>query len=56
VPLGEGQVNIRKFVQTLMKIGYPGPLCIEREAGDQASRMRDIVHGIRYLRECLAAK
>ncbi len=54
VPLGEGQVNIKKFVQTLKKVGYRGPLCIEREVGDQEGRLRDVAHGIRYLRECLA--
>lgn len=54
VPLGEGQVNIRAFVQTLKKIGYSGPLCIEREVGNQQERLRDVAHGIRYLRECLA--
>jgi len=55
VPLGQGQVNIRAFVQTLKKVGYTGPLCIEREVGNQEDRMRDVLHGIRYLRECLAA-
>ena len=55
VPLGQGQVNIREFIQTLKKVGYRGPLCIEREVGDQEDRMRDVLHGIRYLRECLAA-
>lgn len=54
VPLGEGQVNIKKFVQTLKKVGYRGSLCIEREVGDQEGRIRDVAHGIRYLRECLA--
>jgi sugar phosphate isomerase/epimerase len=53
VPLGQGQVNIRQFVKTLQKAGYRGPLCIEREAGNQ--RLADIAHGIRYLRECLSA-
>jgi sugar phosphate isomerase/epimerase len=51
VPLGQGQVNVRQFVKTLQKVGYRGPLCIEREAGDQ--RVADIAHGIRFLRECL---
>jgi len=55
VPLGQGQANIKQFVQTLKKVGYRGPLCIEREVGDQAQRLADIAHGIRYLRECLAA-
>jgi sugar phosphate isomerase/epimerase len=55
VPLGRGQVNIRKFVETLHKVGYRGPLCIEREVGDQEQRLADVAHGIRYLRECTAA-
>jgi sugar phosphate isomerase/epimerase len=56
VPLGQGQVNIRAFVQTLQKVGYRGSLCIEREVGDQAGRLADLAHGIRYLRDCLAAR
>lgn len=55
VPLGQGQVNIRQFVKTLQKVGYRGPLCIEREVGDQAQRVEDINDGIRFLKECLAA-
>src|SRR5438105_11989228 len=54
VPLGHGQVNIKAFVQTLKKVGYRGPLCIEREVGDQEQRVTDIAHGIRYLQQCLA--
>jgi sugar phosphate isomerase/epimerase len=53
VPLGKGQVNIRQFVKTLQKVGYRGPLCIEREVGNQEQRLADISHGIRYLKECL---
>jgi sugar phosphate isomerase/epimerase len=49
VPLGQGQVNIRKFVETLKKVGYRGPLCIEREVGNQEQRLADVAHGIRYL-------
>jgi sugar phosphate isomerase/epimerase len=55
VPLGRGQVNIRQFVKTLQKVGYRGPLCIEREVGDQEQRVADIAHGIAYLRECLGS-
>lgn len=55
VPLGQGAVNIRLFIQTLKKVGYQGPLCIEREVGNQDERLRDIAHGIRYLKDCLAA-
>lgn len=54
VPLGTGQTNTKLFVQTLKKVGYRGPLCIEREVGSQADRYRDIEHGVRFLRECLA--
>jgi sugar phosphate isomerase/epimerase len=54
VPLGQGQVNLKQWVRTLKKVGYCGPLCIEREVGDQEQRVADIAHGIRYLRECLA--
>ncbi len=53
VPLGAGQVNIPAFVEALKKIGYRGPLCIEREVGTQQERLHDIAHGIRVLRECL---
>ena len=55
VPLGHGQADIRRFIQTLKKVGYAGPLCIEREVGTQEQRFADIAHGIRYLNECLAA-
>ena len=55
VPLGKGQVNIRQFIKTLQKVGYRGPLCIEREVGDQEQRLADIAHGIKFLRECLAS-
>jgi sugar phosphate isomerase/epimerase len=53
VPLGKGQVNIRQFVKTLQEIGYRGPLCIEREVGNQEQRLADVAHGIRFLRQCL---
>ena len=46
-------MNIQQFVKTLQKVGYRGPLCIEREVGNQQERLRDVAHGIRYLRECL---
>jgi sugar phosphate isomerase/epimerase len=54
VPLGQGQVDIRAFVRALQKVGYRGPLCIEREVGSQEERLRDLAHGVRFLRECLA--
>ena len=54
VPLGKGQTNTRLFVQALKKAGFRGPLVIEREVGNQEERLRDVAHGIRFLRECLA--
>jgi len=53
VPLGQGQTNTRLFVQTLQRVGYRGPLVIEREVGTQSERFGDIQHGIRFLKECL---
>jgi sugar phosphate isomerase/epimerase len=54
VPLGQGEVNIARFIKTLKSVGYSGPLIIEREVGDQAGRLRDVAHGLQHLRECLA--
>jgi L-ribulose-5-phosphate 3-epimerase len=53
VPLGKGQVNIPLFIQTLKKVGYRGPLFVEREVGDQKQRFDDIAAGLRLLRECV---
>lgn len=52
VPLGQGQANIPMFVKKLRAIGFQGALVIEREVGNQKERLRDVAHGIRYLREC----
>jgi sugar phosphate isomerase/epimerase len=54
VPLGQGETDTRRFVQTLKRVGYRGPLVIEREVGNQAERLRDVAHGIRFLRQCLS--
>ena len=54
VPLGRGQTNTKAFVAALKRIGFSGPLCIEREVGTQEERFQDIEHGVRFLRECLA--
>lgn len=50
VPLGEGEVNIPAFIHALKSIGYTGVLAVEREVGDQASRVRDIASGLSLLR------
>jgi sugar phosphate isomerase/epimerase len=54
VPLGQGQTNTREFIRLLKKVGYRGPLCIEREVGSQEECFRDIEYGVKFLRECLA--
>jgi L-ribulose-5-phosphate 3-epimerase len=54
VPLGEGEVDIRRFIKALKSVGYAGPLVVEREVGDQAGRMRDVAHGLAFLRECVS--
>jgi sugar phosphate isomerase/epimerase len=54
VPLGQGQTNTRDFVKALKRVGYRGPLCIEREVGNQLERFQDIEHGVKFLRECLS--
>ncbi len=50
VPLGEGEVDIRRFVATLAEIGYAGPLTIEREVSGQR-QIDDIRKGIELLRD-----
>ena len=50
VPLGQGQTNTAAFVQLLKKVGYKGPLCIEREVGNQEQRFADISAGVGLLK------
>ncbi len=40
VALGDGQVNIETYLQTLKEIGYDGPLTIEREIPQDAERQK----------------
>ena len=54
VPLGQGQVDMQRFVETLKRVGYTGPLVIEREVGNQEQRTADCAHGIRVLHEILS--
>jgi sugar phosphate isomerase/epimerase len=53
-PIGEGEVDIRRFIKALKSVGYQGPLVVEREVGDQAGRLRDAARGLDFLRDCLA--
>lgn len=45
VPLGEGQVNMEKYLQTLAQIGYTGPLTIEREISQEPERQKAEIGG-----------
>jgi L-ribulose-5-phosphate 3-epimerase len=49
VPLGEGEVGMAMFMKALHRVGYRGPLVVEREVGDQAGRLKDVRHGLSYL-------
>jgi sugar phosphate isomerase/epimerase len=48
--LGKGSVGIARFVETLRKVGFGGPLNVERETEDQVERFRDLAEGVRLLR------
>jgi sugar phosphate isomerase/epimerase len=54
LPLGEGDVNIPAFVQTLVDIGYQGALCIERCVPDQEQAIFDITRGITVVQDAVA--
>jgi sugar phosphate isomerase/epimerase len=45
VPLGEGEVDIKKYLLTLKKIGYCGPLTIEREIPQESERQKKEIAG-----------
>jgi sugar phosphate isomerase/epimerase len=49
-PLGKGSVGIARFVRTLRKVGFCGPLNVERETPDEQERFRDLAEGVRLLR------
>src|SRR4051812_2271349 len=53
VPLGEGDVDMDAFVKTLKKIGYDGPLTIEREIPDDPARQKAEIGGAIELLERL---
>ncbi len=52
VPFGTGQVDARLFLQTLKKIGYRGPLTIEREIPEDPIRQKEeIGQAVRLIKE-----
>ena len=54
MPLGQGHVDIPRWVRLLHEHGYTGPLFIEREGVDQTQALKDIAHGIRVLKKSVA--
>ncbi len=48
-PLGQGAVGMDNFLRQLQKIGFKGPLTIEREAEDPVQRIKDIKMGVGLL-------
>ncbi len=51
-PLGQGDVNVERFLRTLREIGYDGPLTIEREIPQDPERQKqEIGAGLRLLTE-----
>jgi L-ribulose-5-phosphate 3-epimerase len=55
-PLGEGSVDVPKFIQKLKEAGYRGVLNIEREEQDSARRDADIRKAIKLLRSLTQVK
>jgi len=54
MPLGQGDVDMAMFLQTLKEIGYEGPLTIEREiAGEQ--QLQDIQKAVELLQSLVRA-
>ncbi len=52
VALGEGDVNIERYLMTLKNIGYFGPLTIEREIPQEPDRQRsEIGHAVHLINE-----
>ena len=49
--LGQGSVNIPRFIATLKEVGYKGLLALEREEPDQAVRTADVQSGLALLRQ-----
>jgi len=52
VPLGQGDVNMERYLRTLDRIGYRGPLTIEREIPQEPERQKAEISGaLNLLRE-----
>jgi sugar phosphate isomerase/epimerase len=51
VPFGTGDVPVNDFVNELHRVGYRGPLVIERESG--TARLKDVQFAVESLRKAL---
>ena len=50
MPLGQGEVDMKRYLQTLKSIGYTGPLTIEREIPQEPQRQKEeIGHAVNLL-------
>ncbi len=55
VPLGEGDVDMERYLRTLDKLGYHGPLTIEREIPQEPARQKaEIGRALTLLRQLKA--
>jgi sugar phosphate isomerase/epimerase len=56
VPLGKGQVDLPRYLETLKEIGYTGPLTIEREIPQEPERQKaEIQHAADLLSKLRAS-
>ncbi len=54
--LGDGEVGMKRYLETLDKIGYHGPLTIEREIPQEPERQKEeIGHAVNLLNELKAS-
>ena len=56
VPLGDGDVGMETYLQTLNELGYKGPLTIEREIADEPERQKADIRAAVQLLESLRGK
>jgi sugar phosphate isomerase/epimerase len=52
-PLGDGSVDIPRFIATLRRCGYTGTVNVEREIDDPRRRMDDIRRAVQLLRKLI---
>ena len=48
-PLGEGSVNIPKFMETLRETGFTGPVCVESGVHGEEQRWQALARAVRIL-------